>query len=59
VPRILSSHPFQQPTAGPILLSQVWPGACYFPDYLNPRARTFFARQLEAHHGLVPWDGIW
>ena len=42
-----------------LLLPQVWPGACYFPDFLNPRARAFLARQLEAHHGLVPWDGIW
>ena len=42
-----------------MLLLQVWPGACHFPDLFNPRARDFFARQLKAHHGLVPWDGIW
>lgn len=39
--------------------SQVWPGACHFPDFFLPRAQRFFTRQLANHRQMVPWDGIW
>lgn len=40
-------------------LGWVWPGASHWPDFLDPRSQAFFTRQLQQHHGLVPWDAIW
>jgi alpha-glucosidase len=44
---------------GPYMKGKVWPGQCYFPDYTNPKVRTWWAdlfKGLIADNGLA---GIW
>ncbi|WP_213521458.1 glycoside hydrolase family 31 protein [Nonlabens sp.] len=44
---------------GPYMKGKVWPGECYFPDYTNPKVRTWWAdlfKGLIADNGLA---GIW
>lgn len=45
--------------ATPYPVLQVWPGPCNFLDYLQPRTAAYWGDQLQAHHELLPWDGIW
>ncbi|WP_298951676.1 glycoside hydrolase family 31 protein [uncultured Nonlabens sp.] len=44
---------------GPYMKGKVWPGQCYFPDYTDPKVRTWWAdlfKGLIADNGLA---GIW
>ncbi len=44
---------------GPYMKGKVWPGECYFPDYTNPKVRSWWAdlfKGLIADNGLA---GIW
>ena len=41
-------------------LAQVWPGPCYFPDFLHPNAGGWWADQFSSFHSnVLPFDGIW
>lgn len=40
-------------------LGQVWPGPTYFPDFINPRAQSYWTTQLKEFHNQVAVDGIW
>jgi alpha-D-xyloside xylohydrolase len=40
-------------------VGQVWAGPALFPDFLAPRARRFFAAQIQAFYELAPFSGLW
>ena len=31
----------------------------HYPDFLNPRTRVWWRRQLAALHDTAPFDGLW
>jgi alpha-glucosidase (family GH31 glycosyl hydrolase) len=44
---------------GTLLVSQVWPGITYYPDFSHPNATEWFTRQAAAFHQEIPFDGLW
>ncbi len=40
---------------GPYVEGNVWPGACYFPDFTKPEVRSWWA---DLYEGLISHDGV-
>ncbi|ONK65724.1 uncharacterized protein A4U43_C06F280 [Asparagus officinalis] len=36
-----------------------WPGKVNYPDFLNPKATKFWAREISIFHKVIPFDGLW
>ena len=51
--KVFLTYPDQKPAVG-----VVWPGACHFPDFTNPAARSWWVQQMAALIKLGV-DGIW
>jgi alpha-glucosidase len=44
---------------GSYMKGKVWPGECYFPDFTNPKVRTWWADLYEELIGEVGIAGVW
>lgn len=40
-------------------LAQVWPGPVYFPDFLHPKAESWWTTEVAEFFNKVPFDGLW
>eukprot|EP00262_Sarcandra_glabra_P009393 TRINITY_DN2373_c0_g2_i1.p1 TRINITY_DN2373_c0_g2~~TRINITY_DN2373_c0_g2_i1.p1 ORF type:complete len:592 (-),score=83.23 TRINITY_DN2373_c0_g2_i1:238-2013(-) len=40
-------------------LGVVWPGEVDFPDFINPAAEIFWAREIAIFRKILPVDGLW
>ena len=41
------------------LLSKVWPGAVYFPDFFHPNTHSYWSEMLDDLYFMLPFAGIW
>ena len=44
---------------GPLLKGEVWPGLCHFPDFTNPKVRSWWSDLFEKFSESGVMHGIW
>ncbi|MEN8185850.1 MAG: glycoside hydrolase family 31 protein [Bacteroidota bacterium] len=44
---------------GPYMRGKVWPGECYFPDYTNPKVRTWWSGLFKELINEIGVKGVW
>ncbi|ESO11524.1 hypothetical protein HELRODRAFT_96716 [Helobdella robusta] len=44
---------------GHILQGQVWPGPTVYPDFTHPNATSWWLKDAEDFHKVLPYDGLW
>jgi len=44
---------------GPYMKGKVWPGECYFPDYTNPKVRTWWSGLFKELVEDIGVNGVW
>ncbi|CAI9734927.1 lysosomal alpha-glucosidase-like [Octopus vulgaris] len=47
------------PEDGKPLVGRVWPGDTVFPDFLHPKAFSYWYKVAADFHKQIPYDGIW
>eukprot|EP01034_Spumella_vulgaris_P029295 gene29295-36320_t len=57
--RGLKEELFVKDVSGGNYLGQVWPGPTFFPDFLNPKAQSYWTDELQSFHNMAAVDGIW
>ena len=50
---------FLKDVTGDFYIGEVWPGACHFPDFLNPASLDWWAKHIGEFYEKVPFDGLW
>lgn len=50
---------FLRDVTGDFYIGEVWPGACHFPDFLNPKSLDWWAKHVGEFYEKVPFDGLW
>lgn len=43
---------------GPLMTGNVWPGECNFPDFTNPKVRTWWSELFKEYYEIGV-DGVW
>ncbi|PRP74424.1 putative alpha-glucosidase [Planoprotostelium fungivorum] len=44
---------------GESFLGKVWPGLVYFPDWFHPSANEWWQANVQRHHDIAAFDGMW
>lgn len=57
--RGLKENIFLKNEFGNNYLAQVWPGPVYFPDFLHPKADSWWTTEVRDFFNKVPFDGLW
>ncbi|XP_062930555.1 lysosomal alpha-glucosidase-like [Mobula hypostoma] len=42
-----------------LLIGEVWPGPCAFPDFTNPETWAWWYENIKEFHDRVAFDGLW
>lgn len=50
---------FLKTESGEEYLGQVWPGAVHYPDFLHPKAKQWWTKEISEFYKVMPFDGLW
>ena len=59
IPEGIKRDIFLRNKDGNYMLSKVWPGACFYPDFFHPNATEYWFDMLEDLYNIIPFSGLW